>query len=171
MDKNIPRLVVTIEQVLSQLLQQHTELLDLLKRKREKLRTNDTQALMDFCTLEHEKVQKIAELEKQRLTVVAELTLAVEPGAPEPLRLTDLAERLPEPARGRLLVSRQQVLEKMKQVQSETAIARQATETMAKHMHGMIQTIGAISTGVSTYGSGGAFPQRATAVSTFSATA
>ncbi len=166
-----PALLAPLEQTLRQQLTLHSELLELLKRKRDVLRGNDTKAAIDLCTLEHEKVQKIAELEKQRLNLVADLTLSVDPQAREPIRMAELAEQLGEPARGRLLVLRQQLLEQMKAVHTETGIVRRATETLAKHMHGIVQTIGALSAGVSTYGSRGAFPQSNTAVSTFSATA
>ena len=160
-----------LEQILRQQLTLHGELLELLKNKRDVLRKSDTRAAIALCTLEHEKIQKIAELEKQRLTVVADLTLAADPQAKEPLRMGELADRLQEPDRGRLLVLRQQLLERMKDVHQETGIVRKATETLAKHMHGIVQTIGALSAGVSTYGSRGALPQSNTAVSTFSATA
>lgn len=169
--KKAHALIVSLEQTLQQQLGLHRELLDLLKRKRDVLRVNDARATVDLCGLEHEKVQKVAELEKLRLRLVADLTLVVDPDAAEPMRLADLAERLDEPARGRLLVSRQQLLEQMKRVQQETSVVRRATETLAKHMQGIIQTIGAISSGASTYGSRGAFPQQNTALSTFSATA
>lgn len=160
-----------LEHTLRQLLDLHTELLELLKRKRDVVRGNDSQAMVNLCVLEHEKLQKIAELEKSRLQQVADLTLSVDPGAKAPMRLAELADRLGEPARGRLLVARQQLLERMKDVQQETTIVRRATETLAKHMHGIVQTIGALSAGVSTYGQRGAFPRQNTAVSTFSATA
>jgi FlgN protein len=172
MDKKTPHaLVSALEQTLQQQLVLHRGLLDLLKRKRDVLRANDARATADLCGLEHEKVQKVAELEKQRLKLVADLTLRVDPAAAEPMRLAELAERLGEPARGRLLVLRQQLLEQMRRVQQETSVVRRATEALAKHMQGIVQTIGAISSGVSTYGSRGAFPQQNTAVSTFSATA
>jgi len=171
MDNKSLALIASLEQVIGQLLRLHGELLELLKRKQDKLRANDANGTMDLCKLEHEKVTRIAELEKHRLTLAADLTLVVDPNAAEPMRLAELAERLDEPVRGRLLVLRQQLLEKMARVQNETSIVRRATETLAKHMQGIIQTIGAITTGVSTYGSGGAFPQRNAAVSTFSATA
>lgn len=171
MDKRMPEMIVTLERVLSQQLSLHSELLNLLKRKREVLCASDAKATIDLCALENEKLQKVAELEKRRLNLVADLTLMVEPGAAQPMCLTDLAQRLAEPARGRLLVLRQQLREKMLGVQEETSIVRRATETLAKHMQGIVQTIGAISAGVSTYGQRGAFPQRHAAVSTFSATA
>jgi len=168
---NTPAPLALLEQTLRQQLSLHGELLELLKRKRDVLRGSDTKAAIDLCTLEHEKIHMIAELEKRRLNLAADLTLMVDPGAKEPMRMAELAEGLGEPARGRLLVLRQQLLDRMKEVHTETGIVRRATETLAKHMHGIVQTIGALSAGVSTYGSRGAFPQSNTAVSTFSATA
>ena len=170
-DVKAVHLIVSLEATLKQLLDLHGELLELLKRKREVLRANDNHAMTDVCVLEHEKVQKVAELEKQRLNLVAELTLTLNPQAREPLMMADLAEHLGEPTRGRLLVLRQQLLERMKQVQDETHIVRRATETLAKHMTGIVQTLGALSSGIATYGSRGAFPQQNAAVSTFSASA
>ncbi len=170
-NKNTPTQVTQLEKILRQQLSLHGELLQLLKNKRDVLRSSDTHAVISLCTLEHEKIQKIADLEKQRLNMIADLTLTIDPQAKEPLRICALAERLDEPVRGRLLVLRQQLLERMKAVQQETGIVRRATETLAKHMHGIVQTIGALSAGASTYGSRGAFPQSNTAVSTFSATA
>ena len=169
-DINTARLV-KLEQVLHQLLSLHGELLELLKKKRDVLRSNDTRAAVGLCELEHEKLTKIAELEKQRLQLVADLTLVLNPQAKEPMRMGEMAEQLNEPARGKLLVLRQQLLEQMKAVHHESGIVRKATDTLAKHMHGIVQTIGALSAGVSTYGSRGALPQSSSAVSTFSATA
>lgn len=170
-DANTTNMVKTLESTLQQLLGLHSELLELLKRKREILRSSDNAAMTDLCILEHEKVQKVAELEKRRLTQVAELTLKVDPQAREPMRMAELADRLGEPMRGRLLVARHQLLDRMKQVQQENNIVRRATESLANHMSGMVRTLGALSTGVATYGRGGTLPQRNTAVSTFSATA
>ena len=168
---NATNLITSLESTLKQLLDLHSELFELLTRKREVVRSNDSHAVTGLCVLEHEKLQKVAELEKQRLMQVAELTLKVDPLAKEPLRMTELADHLGEPVRGRLLVARQQLIERMQQVQQETNIVRRATESLANHMHGIVQTLGALSAGVATYGSGGAFPQKNTAVSTFSATA
>jgi len=163
--------ITQLQQNLHQLLSLHSELLELLRKKRDVLRSSDTRAAVGLCTLEHEKIQKIADLEKQRLQLVADLTLALNPSAKEPLRMGELAGQLNEPVRGKLLVMRQQLLERMKAVHHETGIVRRATESLAKHMNGIVQTIGALSAGVSTYGSRGALPRSNTAVSTFSATA
>jgi 23S rRNA A2030 N6-methylase RlmJ len=169
--RTIQTQIASLEQTLRQQLSLNSELLELLKRKRDVLRASDTQAVIGLCTLEHEKIQKIADLERQRLNQAADLTLLVDPQASEPMNLAELADHLGEPSRGRLLVMRHQLLDRMKAVHEETVIVRSATEALAKHMHGIVQTIGALSAGVSTYGNRGAFPQSNTAVSTFSATA
>ncbi len=170
-DAKTARLVTNLEATLRQLLDLHTELLELLVRKRELVRSNDTQAMTKVSVLEHEKLQKIAELEKQRLNTVAELTLKYDPNAKAPLKMADLAEQLSEPMRGKLLVLRQQLLERMREVQQQTHVVHRATEALSKHMHGIVQTLGALSAGIATYGRGGSLPQQNTAVSTFSATA
>lgn len=170
-DVKTTKQITGLEGVLRQLIDLHGELLELLKRKRDLVRANDSRAMTGVCVLEHEKLQKIAELEKRRLMLVAELTLTVNPKAQAPLRMAELAERLGEPVCGRLLVARQQLLEKMMHVQQETHVVHRATETLARHMQGIVQTLGALSAGIATYGSRGAFPQTNTAVSTFSATA
>jgi len=170
-DVNATSHIVSLQEALRQLLDLHTELLELLKRKRDVIKINDSRAMTNLCVLEHEKLQKIAQLEKQRLKLVADITLKIDPRAKAPLAMTELADHLGEPVRGQLLVSRQQLLERMKEVQTETNVVRRATEALTKHMHGIIQTLGALSSGVATYGSGGSLPQSNAAVSTFSATA
>lgn len=164
-------LTASLETTLKQLVGLHGELLELLKRKRELVRTNDSGAMTGLCVLEHEKLQKIAELEKRRLNTAASLTLRFEPRASEPMKLAALASCMSEPERGRLLVLRQQLLDGMVRVRDETHVVQRATETLAKHMHGIVQTLGALSAGIATYGSRGSLPERNTAVSTFSATA
>src|SRR5690606_29211509 len=123
--------------VLQQQVQAHEALLSLLQRKREALRTGGTRAMTELAALENEKVQLISELEKHRLTLVAELTLALVPDAAEPMRLGELAERMPEPARGRLLVLRHQLRERMEQVREASSVLRRATEALMKHVHGL----------------------------------
>jgi len=171
LDPTTLNLVTSLQATLREQLDLHAQLLELLKRKRDTLQANDNQAMTGVCVLEHEKLSKIADLEKQRLKLVADLTLKVDPRAQSPLKMADLAEQLGEPARGNLLVLRQQLLEGMQAVQQETHVVRRATEALSRHMHGIVQTLGALSAGIATYGSRGSLPQSNTAVSTFSATA
>ena len=88
--------------------------------------------------LENTLVQAIGDLEKRRLELVAELTRAVTPGAMRSRCVcVTWPSGLPEPSRGRLLVLREQLRERI--VESERRIIgdpRRATESLLKHMQG-----------------------------------
>ena len=167
MDKAIEQL----EEVLRQQLAASRNLLALLQRKQQAIRRSDRHAVESLCREENVQVQGIAALEKERLMLVAELTQAIDPAARTPLKLLALAERMPEPARGRLLVLRAELTELVLQTQREAGIARRATEALVKHMQGVINTVGGALTGVMTYSRNGAMPRAASAISTFCATA
>ena len=171
MDKKLETSLQSLESILQRQLKGHEQLLALMMRKRDALRDGDLDGVMEFCAQENLHVQSISELEKQRLELVARMTLLVQPGAREPMRLEALAHTLPEPGRARLLALRQTLRQRMAEVKQQTSIARRATESLMRHMQSLVQTVGAMSTGVSTYSRQGSRPKQATAVSTISLTA
>lgn len=171
MDETMKQRIESLERTLEQQTHLHEQLLELMARKRAALRLAQDRQLAEIGELENEKLRAIGELEKQRLEQVGELTLQLQPGASAPLHLRELAEQLPEPTRGRLLMLRQQLRERMARVQRQSSITRSATESLARHMQGLVQTIGMIATGVSTYNGQGSLPEQATAVRTINMTA
>ena len=136
--KHIP----VLETVLKQSADRHEQLLTLMKRQRECLRLADHQGVSECSRLENTLVQAIGDLEKRRLELVAELTRVVDPRATQPMRMRDLAERLPEPARGRLLVLREQLRERITAAKEQSSVTRRATEALLSHMQGLVQTLG-----------------------------
>ncbi|MGB1126168.1 MAG: flagellar export chaperone FlgN [Phycisphaeraceae bacterium] len=136
--KHIP----VLETVLKQLTDRHEQLLTLMKRQRECLRLADHHGVSECSRLENTLVQAIGELEKRRLELVAQLTRAIDPAAIQPMRMRDLAERLPEPSRGRLLVLREQLRERITAVKEQSSVTRRATEALLNHMQGLVQTLG-----------------------------
>lgn len=172
MAKTIDPVVAAIEAVMGQMVTLHEELLALLIRKHGAVRKADVEAMAQLCGLENEKLQAISELEKQRQELAAKLTLLLNPKASEPLRVAQLAEKLPEPSRGRLLVMRQQLRAKLESVKEQTAIARRAADTLVRHVQGLVQGVTAATT-QATYTRNPAQPQRHVAprLSTFSLTA
>jgi hypothetical protein len=167
MDKQLAKL----EQILHQQMAAHDQLKSILTRRLTALRQADHEQIEKCCELENEQVQRIAELEKNRLELVADLTLKIDPTAPQPLRMNELAELLDEPARGRLLVLRQQLKERMEQIRTDMQTARSATDVLVRHMQGLMQTIGGLMTGVGTYGRRGSPPVEGMPVSTMCVTA
>jgi hypothetical protein len=170
-DPVMEKLTAQLEALLKRQLGEYQQILDLLGRKRVAIREAKPEVVSDLCVLENEKLQTVSELEKQRLALMAELTLKVNARANEPLRLQLLAEALGEPARSQLLALRIGLKQAITKVQHEAAVSRLATQSVLRHMTGMVQSIGAATTGVETYGQRGQRPRSATAVSTFSAVA
>jgi hypothetical protein len=166
MDKYLSEL----EGVLVQMVGAHERMLWLLQRKRAALRKADRALLASYCAEENQWVQEIGELEKRRIGLVGELTLLMDPGAAAPLRLLELGEGLAEPWRGKVLVLRVRLKERMDEVRRESAVARLAVESLVRHMSGVVQMVGGSMTGVGVYGRGGVASRAALAVSTFSAT-
>ena len=171
MDEWMKQQIDALEQAVREQTEAHEALLSLLEQKRAALRDADDERMTQLCALENEKLRAIGESEKKRAELAAALTLHVQPDAQAPLRLNELAERLPEPARGRLLVLRQRLRERMQQVQQASTVTRRATETLATHVQGLVQTIGMLATGVSTYDGKGARPAEATTMRTINVTA
>jgi len=165
------KVVAKLEEIVQRQIVVHEKLLTVMKLKVDAFRKADQDAALALTRQENAELQMIGELEKQRLVLVADLTTLVEPAAPKPLVMLELAQRLPEPARGRLLVLRTRLKERMETVQREGSIARRAAESLVRHMQGIVQSIGGAITGITTYGKKGAPPRMAMAVSTFSATA
>ncbi|MEM9111351.1 MAG: flagellar export chaperone FlgN [Planctomycetota bacterium] len=138
LNKQIP----VLETVLKQLTERHEQLLTLMKRQRESLRLADHHGVSECSRLENTLVQAIGDLEKRRQELVAQLTQLVDPQALQPMRMRDLAERLPEPSRGRLLVLREQLRQRITQVKEQSSVTRRATEALLNHMTGLVQTLG-----------------------------
>jgi len=167
---NMDKQISDLEQTLRQQLEAHGQLLGLMQGKLGALREAQHTRVAQCAQEENGLVQQIADLEKTRLEQVAGLTLLVQPDAPEPMRLVELAQHLPEPARARVLVLRHELRTRMGELQKQTGIARQATSALVSHMHGLMQSIGAAMSGVGTYEPSGSRPETALAVSTFNTT-
>ncbi len=146
MDKPIANQIAQLEAVLQRLTQHHEHLLGLMRRQREALRTADEKAVSDLSRQENAVVQQITEQEKRRLELVASLTSALQPGAERSLKMREVAELLPEPARGRLLVLRAQLRERIESVKEQSSVTRRATQALMSHMQGLVQSLGQAST-------------------------
>ncbi|MEM0915008.1 MAG: flagellar protein FlgN [Planctomycetota bacterium] len=171
MDKRLDAVIGSLDAICRKQIGLHDELSELLDRKREALQAADAERMAELCGLENERVQKIAELEKQRLEVVARLTQKVRPTAAEPMRMAELAECFAGPTRERLIALREELVGRVKTVQERARVARGATESLLRHVSGVVQQVGAIATGVQTYGRTGHRPRSAMSIGTFQMTA
>lgn len=167
----IERDVAALLKLLREMTELHEQWAELGDAKREALASGDADALTAVCRLENEKLQAVSEREKRRLELVASLTRAVKPDAGRPLRLAELAELMPEPTRGRLLLARQGLRERIKVVKTQSSIARRATDSLMKHMNTLVQGVAAAATGASTYTPRGGTAPRGLTLGTLNTTA
>lgn len=171
MDKHREQLASAIETVLTAMVSQHEELLTLLNRKRDALRQGEVGLMSELCSLENHKVQAISELEKKRLELVARLTLLLDPQASAPMPMAELAAKLPEPVRTRLTTLRDHLRQRMAAVREQTSVAKRATESLMRHVQGLVQTVTTATAAVTTYGRRGVNTPVLSGMSTFSLTA
>jgi len=163
--------VLRLEGVLRDLIGHHERLLQGLEAKREALSVADHERVLKLLEVENAAVQAVANGDKQRQKIVADLTLQLDPSASAPLPMAEMAQRMDEPHRGRLLVLREQLRERMIAVRRASTVARTATESLANHMQGLLHSIQTVCAGGASYGAGGHAPPVATTLSTFSTTA
>lgn len=149
----------------------HEAWLPLCVEKRKALAAANADRLNEICRLENEKLQAVGEMEKRRLNLVASLTRRLDPGAKTPMKMVDLAEALPEPQRGNLLIARQQLRERISEVKTQSSIARRATESLMKHMGSLVHSVASAATGGSTYTHRGGTHPTAMTLSTMNMTA
>jgi hypothetical protein len=159
-----------LETLLHQEIDAQRSLTAAVQRKLGAIRAADHRQVVACCQEENRLMQAAADLAKARMALAAKITQALDPKAPQPLRLGDLADQLPEPTRGRVRVLRQQLCQQIQAVSHDAGIARRAAEVLAAHMRGLVRTVGAAMTGVGVYERGGVCP-RSAAFSTFQATA
>lgn len=171
MDNQLEKKLNHLQDLLRRQIKLHEDLLGMLVCKRQALQSANM-PLMNDCTLRESKlVTEIGQCEKTRLEMLGEVTLMLDGKAAQPLTMMQLAQKLPEPMRGKLLVLRLELRQRIEHVQKETGVARRASEALLKHVQGIIQVIGTACSGVSTYSQKGGHHQKTTAVSTFNMTA
>lgn len=171
MDSRTREMLVELGAVLEAQLAEHEKLTSLLEAKRAALRTARYRDVADACERENAVVQAISSVEKRRLQLVADLTLALDPHAARPLRMAALAARLGPPEREHLLDLRQRLVAGLEASRQQMGVARRATEALVRHMQGLMQTIGTACSGTSVYGRTGAPPGANMPISTFNTTA
>jgi hypothetical protein len=156
-----------LESMLRQSTAHHERLVELLDAQRVALRTADAQTMQQLAAEQAAVTQLLRQHERRRLDLVAAVGRTVRPAQP-PTRLEPLAQLLGEPHGGRLLTLRAQLIERMKLVQSRGAAIREAAADLAKHVQGLVRTVGAASTRGAAYTAAQAAPPRPQRLTTLS---
>ena len=138
---DLHREITLLEENLRRQLEAHRQLLDCIERNREAIRRADMQQIRSICDQENTVAQHLAELEKVRLVLVGRVTEHLEPDAGQPVSMSRIAEALDEPAAGRFAALAAQLRAMVEEVRKASAIVRTATDALARHMSGLLQTV------------------------------
>jgi hypothetical protein len=172
--------VAELETLLQQLLREHEELLVLAAAHREAISHADPHSLGSCVQRQNEVLQRVAELEKRRLGLMARLAEKMKPLTPRnsaggtrrgietlPDRPTVswIARTLPEPIRSRLVALAERLRELLAHLQREHAALREASNALAAHMEGRMRQLARKLSHAGTYGRKGVVESRVQVVS------
>ena len=117
----------------------HDELLAQIAAHRQSLRKGTAESIVAALAAQNELVQRISEMEKQRLRLAAELTLSINPKAKRPMTLVELFPHLDAASAQRLTPLRDTLRDKAEQVRRELSPLRTASESLLRTMQGMLR--------------------------------
>lgn len=142
---NIP---AQIEALLSALIDAHRQMLALTVEHRAAIARADGQGV-ERCTQQQAALaSKIASLDEQRARLVAALA-GPSPATPT---ITAVAQKLPEPVRGRIVALAAALRELLVKLQREVAVVRAATQSLVAHMDGLTQQVARVLSHARLYG-------------------
>ena len=138
---DLRREVALLEENLRRQLESHRKLLTYIERTREAVRQADMQQIRSICEEQNTVAQYLGELEKVRLILVGRLTERLDPDAERPVSLSRIAAELDEPAGGRFAALAAQLKNTVEDVRKTSTVVRTATDALARHMSGLMQTV------------------------------
>jgi hypothetical protein len=147
-----------LEDILSQMLIEHEQLLALAAAHRRALATANPDAVGACLVQQSAVVQRVAELERRRQSVVGRLADRLGPRSIPPTRPPErptvawVAGLLSEPVRVRLLALAERLRELLGRLHREHEAIRLAAQTLAAHMDGLMKQVSRSLSHAGTYG-------------------
>jgi len=132
-----------VAHLLERLTREHARLLALCERRKHALARADVRGIRAAVIEESEVVQAIASMEREREALVerAAARFGIERDADRPLTLTAIAATFEEPERARLTGLAAGLRSLIERIRKENAAVREAADSLASHMRGLIQTV------------------------------
>ncbi|NNF43295.1 MAG: hypothetical protein HKO59_04755 [Phycisphaerales bacterium] len=127
--------------VLERQAERHEALLELVRRKREAIRTARIDDIVALCAEEQRQVVALNTLEEQRLDIVERMLPPEQAGAAPVVRLADVLSGV-DPVHAAELQRRAESLRlSMEQLKGESSVVNAAAQTLARHLAGLMQTV------------------------------
>lgn len=137
----IIKLVRLLEGILCAQHDDYKKIAEYIARKQEAIRNANMEDITNICQHEHVVAQHATQLEKQRLVLIGEITSRLQPNASDPLTVSQIAESLAEPDRNRILELAGALQQTVNEVRAASSIVRKASDALAVHMGGLLQTM------------------------------
>jgi len=160
-----------LESLLCDLLVEHEQLLTLARAQKTAMAAADSNGLSQCVHQQNIIVQRVAELEKRRLGLVARLSDQFPPTAlmnvhrPDKPTLTWLAESFPAAVRDRVLRVAERLRDLLARIHREHLALREAAATLSTHMEAVIRQVTGRLSHAGTYGRRGTVETRVQVVS------
>ena len=126
-----------------------------LDQQRDALRRGDAEAMQQQTRQQQETLRQVQTLDRLRQQTAAKLTGYLAPEADTPLTLRELADRLGEPHRQRLLTLRDQLRRDAEADRRRIGVARTAAAALSHHVGCLLQNLGHLQRGGAAYGTTG----------------
>lgn len=133
---------LALEDLLGRYIAAHERMLMLTAEHRQAVSKGDGVRIAQCSKRLAEMTSEIADLDAERRRIASRLNPAPGPTAPggQPT-LTELAQRLPEPIRARVLLAASKLKDLLAAIQRESQSIQTATRTLLSHMDGLIQQV------------------------------
>jgi hypothetical protein len=137
----IDELADMLIRMLSAQLRSYRALTECIERKREAIRAADIEAIASLCHREHTIIQRIGEVEKQRLEVVGSLTERLNPSAARPLGVGEIAGHFDADRGERLAALGEELRGAIESARTVSSIVTRAAEALNRHVSGIMQSV------------------------------
>jgi hypothetical protein len=147
-------------EALSGLHEMFKQLLALARAKLVALRAADAAALQRCAARECGVLERLFEQERQRDAVLARLAQSLHPGSTAVPRVSEIAERLPEPFSSRLRARAVGLRQTAKELRCENRVAAEVARHLHKHLRAVFEDIVHLNQESVVYGPSGKHEQR-----------
>lgn len=133
---NLDVLAKNLARLLAQMVELHGELATLMRGKLDAVRRADSDRMQSITAREQMLTERVVEREGLRRQITRHIIegLGLDPAEHAGIRLTDLAEYLPEPRRSQLLVAAAGLKDKLAEIERIRVTTTLVTQEMLKHM-------------------------------------
>jgi len=132
----------------------YEQILTFAKQRRDAIRAADTSMLGSVIRQENVLVQRVADVEKRRIDTVRHLATELGSTAKEQTTVSWIASHLGD-AGAQLRILADHLRQTISKVSTLNAVTKDAAETLAKHMQGIVHSVAKDRSFVKTYSSQG----------------